>query len=135
MSRAINDALDEARGARTAGNAGLAEKTYAHAAALARSEGNPALRAHALRHVSDLARERGAHGEAPAAAKEAAALYRTAPDARPLDLANALRLNALALGGVAGGNETAFLWREARALYLHAQVTAGVDECDRHLDP
>lgn len=132
MSEA-REAIAEARAVRKAGDAAAAEQLYRRAAELARSEQDALLRAHALRHVSDLARERGDMHQALAAAEEAAAFYRAAPDESPLDLANALRLTALALEGAGRKPEALPAWREARSLYAHVDVQAGVDECDRHL--
>jgi hypothetical protein len=83
--------------------------------------------------VSDLERERGAIDEALAAAVEAVSIYRSQPAARPLDLANALRLNALALTDRAGRTEAAPLWEEARNLYRSEGVSAGVEEAESHL--
>jgi hypothetical protein len=125
--------IEEARQARDAGRSGEARLAYADAAELARSEQDGDLRAHALRHVSDLAREHGETGQALTAAEEAVALYRAMPHCRPLDLANALRLNALAPDDFARGYEAALRWGEARDLYASEQVQAGVEECDRHL--
>ena len=134
MSEA-REAIAEARTVRTAGDAAAAEQLYRHAAELARSEEDDLLRAHALRHVSDLARERGDMNQALAAAEEAVALYRAAPDESPLDRANALRLAALALEGAGRREEALPAWREARDLYARVNVQAGVDECDRRLAP
>ena len=130
MSEA-RDTITQARSVRTAGDSTAAEQLYRRAAELAASEEDDVLRAHALRHVSDLARERGDSSQALASAEEAVALYRAAPDARPLDLANALRLTALALEQ--NGGKAAEFWREARDLYARVDVQAGVDECARHL--
>jgi tetratricopeptide (TPR) repeat protein len=132
MSQA-RETIAEARSIRTAGDAAAAEQLYRQGAALARSEDDDVLRAHALRHVSDLARERGDVGEALAAAEEAVTLYRAAPDARPLDLANALRQLALALEGAGHPQEAVPAWQEARGLYARVDVQAGVEEADRHL--
>ena len=89
--------------------------------------------AHALRHVSDLARERGSVAEALSSAAEALAIYRSQSEVRPLELANALRLNALALDDGGRPGEARALWQEARELYATAAVTAGVQEADARL--
>jgi hypothetical protein len=133
MSQALDQALETARTLRKGGDAAGSEEAYARAATLARAEGDDARLAHALRHVADLARERGAFGESLSAAREALAFYRAAPAGRPLDLANALRLEALALGALGLEGEADAAWREARDLYACEQVAAGVEECDRHL--
>jgi hypothetical protein len=83
--------------------------------------------------VSDLARERGSVGEALSSAAEAVAIYRSQPGSRPLDLANALRLNALALSDSGYADEAKPLWQEARDLYASVGVAAGVDEAELRL--
>lgn len=132
MSKA-QETIAEARNVRTAGDAAGAERLYRLGAELARAEDDTILRAHALRHISDLARECGDFTLALSQAEEAVALYRTAADARPLDLANALRLTALALEGLNSPHAAVPAWQEARRLYVQLGVQAGVDECDRHL--
>ena len=124
--------FDAARADRHAGRTDEAERAYAAAAEQARSENQPLALAHALRHVSDLARERGAIDEALRAAVEAVAIYRAQPGSRPLDLANAVRLNALALGADRA-HDAKPLWQEARDLYASVGVTAGVEEAEERL--
>ncbi|HEX4739195.1 MAG TPA: hypothetical protein VH331_16715 [Allosphingosinicella sp.] len=132
MSQA-REAIAEARSIRTAGDAAAAEQLYRQGAELAHSEEDDILRAHALRHVSDLARERGDIADALATAQEAVALYRATLDTRTLDLANALRLLALALESSGRQQEAAPAWHEARGLYADVDVQAGVEEAERHL--
>jgi hypothetical protein len=131
--RKIDEVLREAREARTGGQKEAALQGYINAAILARSKGESGLLAHALRHVSDLSRERGAKAQALAAAVEAVKIYRSLPDRHTLDLANALRLNALALEGANKTTIVTQLWKEARSLYSAIPVSAAVEECDRHL--
>lgn len=133
MKREIEEMLDRARNERNAGRSGEAERGYSAAAARARAERQQLALGHALRHVSDLARERGSAEEALGAAVEAVGIYRAEADARPLDLANALRLNALALTDAGCSAEAAILWHEARELYSSAAVQAGVDEANAYL--
>ena len=125
--------FESARTARNAGRADEAERAYAAAAEHARAANDPLALAHALRHLSDLARERGASDEALTSAAEAVAIYRTQPDSRPLDLANALRLNALALYLAGRAAEAEPLWHEARDLYASSGIAAGVQEADGRL--
>jgi hypothetical protein len=132
MSCEISEMLDMARSDRNAGRHEAAERGYAAAASQARMEGEQIALAHALRHLSDLARERGCPAEALSAAAEAVEIYRQA-EARPLDLANAIRLNALALADVGRGTEAAPLWLEVRDLYSLAAVQAGIEEAEAHL--
>ncbi|ADG11985.1 N-acetyltransferase [Caulobacter segnis] len=121
-----------ARQAIAAGHRDQARDLYAKAADKARAVGAAIPLAHALRHVSDLDREAGRAEPALAAADEAVALYRASPDATDLDLANALRLSALAREAL--GQAATDLWREAGALYQDADVEAGVEEVARRLN-
>src|ERR1700745_2638432 len=101
---AIAMACDDAHQARKQGRLGEAARYYASAAAMARVAGEHDGLAHALRHVSDLARERGDGPLALEAGEEAVALYRAG--ASPLNLANALRVHALALQTLGNGAAT-----------------------------
>jgi tetratricopeptide (TPR) repeat protein len=89
-------------------------------------------RAHCLRHIGDLAMELGLREDAGSALREAEALYRNSLD-DTLAFANTLRLLALLDGDKSS-------WIEARALYLRAASSTGLDlgpallECDRHLE-
>lgn len=121
-----------ARQASAAGHPDQARDLYAKAADKAREVGAAVPLAHALRHVSDLDREAGRPEPALAAADEAVALYRASANATALDLANALRLGALAREDL--GRPAADLWREAGALYMDADVEAGVEEARRRLN-
>jgi hypothetical protein len=133
MTDDIQGRLDQAALARAEGRPGDARNGYAQAAALSRETGKPLLRAQALRHLSDLDREADKPADALAHADQALALYaRHAPDGR-LDLANAFRLKALALGDLGRGEAAARAWAEARDGYAAAGVNAGVEECDARL--
>ena len=89
-------------------------------------------RAYDLRHASDRARLEGRALEALADATEAVAIYEDLAD-RGLDLANALRLRALALDELDQSGEAVLDWTEARRLYADLGVAEGVTECDGHL--
>ncbi|PIC01350.1 GNAT family N-acetyltransferase [Caulobacter sp. X] len=121
-----------AQQARAAGHPDQARDLYAKAAQKARDVSAAVPLAHALRHLSDLDREAGQPRPALAAADEAVALYRASPEAADLDLANALRLSALAREDL--GQTATDLWREAGALYMDADVQAGVEEAQRRLN-
>jgi hypothetical protein len=129
----VEQLLGQAREERAAGRPAEARLTYARAADLARLIGDDRQSAHALRHVADLAREARDPGSSLAASCEAVVIYRRRTDFPPLDLANALRLTALALEDLGRGPESAVCWREARDLYRQGGVDAGVQECDAHL--
>lgn len=133
MSAAIEALLAQARALRTVGQADAAAAVYRDAAARARTEGAPLELAHALRHLSDLAREAGRQDEALATGSEALALYRAQAAPQPLDLANALRVTALALDLNDQHDAAVSLWREARGLYSGPGISAGVAECEQHL--
>ena len=127
----IRDLLEDAYAIRAAGRAERARELYVQAAEAARRSGDPGLLAHALRHVSDLDREAGHAEQALSAAEEAADLYRAQPDVSRLDLANALRLAALAREAL--GRPATDAWREAGDLYADLDIEAGVAEAERHL--
>jgi hypothetical protein len=52
---------------------------------------------------------------------------------QPLDLANALRVTALAFEALARRAEAVARWRRARELYAALGVLEGVTECDDYL--
>ena len=128
----IDKALEDGRSARNAGHPEQAVEHYALAATLARSRNDDRALAHALRHVSDIARDLGDVERALEASTEAVALCRALRSA-PLELANALRVNALALQAIGDDAAAMPAWDEARGLYAAVEVRAGVDECERHL--
>ncbi len=130
MTDAIELHLTAAREAREEGRTGDARNSYARAAALARESARPLLRAHALGCLSDLDREARQPESALAHADQAVALYRKARGT-PLDLANALRLQALALEDLRRNATPA--WTEARDLYRTAGVESGLAECEAKL--
>lgn len=120
-----------ARQAGAAGHPDQARELYAKAAERARAVSATYPLAHALRHVSDLDRAAGRARPALDAAEEAVCLYRADSSATPLDLANAIRLAALAREAL--GQSATDLWREAGELYQDANVEAGVEEVARRL--
>jgi hypothetical protein len=133
MRQQIEAVIQGARTARELGRIGEARNGYEKAASLARAAGESALLAHSLRHMSELDRKSQNTLAALNAGQEAVALYRAMPDALPLDLANALRVAALAIESHAKSADAAGIWREARELYAGIGVAAGVAECDEHL--
>lgn len=131
MSRSIEALLVEARAARRAGRADEARETYDRTRLAARDAGRPLLEGDALRHLSDLDREAARREQALSAAEQAVTLYETAD--RPLDLANSLRLKALALEGLMSRTDARPAWIRARDLYAAAAVADGVAECEERL--
>ena len=135
VAETFDDLVGAARAARDKGEPAEAEALYRRAATFAESQGLPVALAFARRHISDLARLRGAPNEALDTAQAAAEAYRRVVVARTLDLANALRLTALALTDLARMEEARSAWREAGVLYEACGVQAGVDECAARLKP
>lgn len=133
MSQDIEALLARARDERTAGHTGQARATYGMAATKARDSGHPGLLAHALRHICELDRKDGKSDHAMVTGREAVAIYRSMPEASPLDLANALRVTALAMEASMKPGDATSLWQEAEMLYAEAGVGEGVAECGRHL--
>ncbi len=133
MTDAIEAHLITAREAAGQGRPADARNSYARAAALSRESGAPLLQAHALRHLSDLDRGADHLEQALAHAEQAAALYRANGQAASPDMANALRLKALALDSLRRVEPARLAWTAARDLYRDAGVAAGVAECEARL--
>lgn len=131
MSEPVQTLLNAAYEARAAGQRAQGRQGYDDALSAARQVGDARAVAHALRHVSDMDREDGRSIDALEAAREAVALYRSLGEAAALDLANALRLQALAQDELGQPSET--IWSEARRLFLSLKVEAGVSECEQRL--
>ena len=134
MTDAIEAHLTTAREAMAEGRAADARNSFARAAALSRESGAPLLQAHALRHLSDLDREADHLEQALAHAEQAAALYRSNGQGASLDMANALRLKALALDGLRKPEQARVAWSAARDLYADLGVAAGAAECNGRLE-
>jgi tetratricopeptide (TPR) repeat protein len=87
------------------------------AVTLLRDLGDRAALAHAIRHLADILVADGHAEEAAESITEMLTLYRTTPDAQPLDIANALRSAAVHAEAL-GDNETArAFWIQARDRY------------------
>ncbi|MES2095256.1 MAG: hypothetical protein V4459_00710 [Pseudomonadota bacterium] len=134
MPDSFDTRLQAARDARRDGRLSDALLGYAGVADDARASGDLPSLVHALRHVSEIERKNGHPDRALTAGEEAVAACRTIA-APALDFANALRVAALALDASDRKSEAGPLWQEARARYLQAGVSEGVDECDIHLRP
>jgi tetratricopeptide (TPR) repeat protein len=118
---------------RREGDADAAIALYQEAAEIARSEDMPLRLAHRLRHIGDIYGEAGDAERAAFYYGEAMTLYRADPEPPALDLANLLRPLALLMEAQDQPEAALQYWTEARALYDQASVSAGVDECSRHL--
>lgn len=108
-------------------------KHYREAAALQQAAGDSLGWAHSIRHIADILREQKTLAEAESLYEQALSIYRTDPEARPLDHANALRGLALLKDHSGDPEEVLLLWRAAQALYDKAGVQAGIAECARHI--
>ena len=133
MSEGCEPIVDQARQDRRDGRLREALEGYERAADFARSAHDMGTLAYAQRHVADLQRELGQHHAAESAAAEAVSLYRQHSGSVSLDLANALRVWALAQQSLGQLPEAERSWREARSLYDAVGVLAGVQECDEHI--
>ena len=133
MSEGREPIVDQARQDRGDGRLREALEGYERAADFARSAHDMGTLAYAQRHVADLQRELGQHHAAECAAAEAVSLYRKQSGNVSLDLANALRVWALAQESLGQLPEAERSWREARSLYDAVGVLAGVEECDEHI--
>jgi DNA-binding phage protein len=129
----VDDRLRAARIARNEGRIEDAEPLYQSAVDEARRANDPIGLAHGLRHLSDVARTRGHTDIALSAGLEAVSTARAIAGLPALDLANALRVAALALQMHHRWTEARPVWTEARGYYAAAGVAAGVDECDAAL--
>lgn len=108
---------------------------YQEAITLLRRSAPPLMLAHTVRHLGDVYRENGQPVPAEHCYVEALNLYRSHPEADSLDLANAIRSFAVLKSETQATQDAAPLWQEARALYAQRNITAGVEECSRHLSP
>jgi tetratricopeptide (TPR) repeat protein len=84
--------------------------------------------AHRLRHLGDAYWTAARTDRAERCFVEALSIYRGRPDARPLDVANALRGFALVRHGLGDASEAQRLWEEAHDLYTTLNVQTGVAE-------
>ena len=101
---------------------------YKLAAAIARAFGEPLLLAHRVRHLGDAYRRLGRAELAEPSYIEALSIYRQHEEARPLDVANALRGFAILKESAGARDEARRLWQEAHDLYVQVDVPAGVAE-------
>src|SRR2546423_11645944 len=98
---------------------------YKLAAAIARAFGEPLLLAHRVRHLGDAYRRLGRAELAEPSYIEALSIYRQHEEARPLDVANALRGFAILKESAGARDEARRLWQEGHDLYGQVDVPAG----------
>lgn len=128
----ISALLEQAYQRRAAGDSAKARELYGRVADLARDSGNSGALSHALRHMSDIDRGDGDAAAALLAANEAVVICEAVGDGATLELANALRLSALARDQL-GDDAAAGFWFRAREAYAKVGVEAGAQECDMQL--
>jgi tetratricopeptide (TPR) repeat protein len=116
---------------RDLGNIEAALPHYEAAVSLIRSLDDPLWLAHTLRHVGDILQDQGLYTAASPYHEEALALYRADDEAGLLDVANAARGFGTLNESIGRQSEATALFEEARALYVSADVGAGVEECER----
>lgn len=129
MDDPIADLISQANTSQQRGKAAEALALYDEAAARARQSSDVVRLAYCLRHISAIALELNHNEAALSGGKEAIAIYRECADDL-LGLANALRVTGLAQAGLGQRNEAAACWLEARSLYQHLGIQAGVAEAD-----
>jgi tetratricopeptide (TPR) repeat protein len=106
---------------------------YEEAAAIFRAAGDPLKLAHTVRHIADIHQDEAHLALAAPYYDETLSIYRAHPETPPLDLANAVRGQALLKETMGETHDATALWEEARALYSQVNVEAGVTESARHI--
>lgn len=125
-----DDCVIEAKSARRQGRLSDATALYEEAAESFQAEQQPQRWAHALRHAAEFAVKAGDCATGLREARIVLEYYRSTPPAS-LEMANALRVMALA-EAAAGERDNALMhWNEARDLYQDAGVADGVVEAER----
>jgi tetratricopeptide (TPR) repeat protein len=127
-----DELIVQGREARASGDRAGAARLYDQACAAYELLGDAKRAMHALRHAAELRLQVGAIPEAQAAMSRVLGVYR-AHGADGLEMANALRVAALAEEAAGSSASAGELWTEARDLYGELGIEAGVAEADRHL--
>ncbi|HEY4009773.1 MAG TPA: hypothetical protein VGM11_06455 [Acidobacteriaceae bacterium] len=127
-----DDCVIEAKSARRQGRLSDAQALYEEAAESFQAEQQPARWAHALRHAAEMAVRGGDPGSGLQDAYAVIEYYRSSPP-NSLELANALRVLALAEAAAGNRDSACTHWSEARELYVHVGVPDGVAEADRRV--
>lgn len=127
-----DDCVIEAKSARRQGRISDAKALYEEAAESFQAEQEPARWAHALRHAAEFAVKAGDSLTGLQEALMVLEYYRSSPPTT-LEMANALRVAALAEAAAGECASAREHWCEARALYEDAGVADGVVEADRRV--
>ena len=127
-----DDCVIEAKSARRQGRLSDATALYEEAAQSFQAEHQPARWAHALRHAAEMAVR---SGDAATGLREARAVIDFYRSSNPteLEMANALRVLALAEAAAGERDHACEHWSEARRLYATVGVPDGVAEADRRV--
>jgi hypothetical protein len=126
------DCVIEAKAARRQGRLVDATALYEQAAEAYRNGGEPARWAHSLRHAAEFAVKAGDGQTGLREARAVVEYYRIDPPPT-LEMANALRVAALAEDAAGEKANSMQYWSEARSLYADAGVAQGVMEAERHV--
>jgi tetratricopeptide (TPR) repeat protein len=127
-----DDCVIEAKSARRQGRLTDATALYEEAAESFQAEQQLARWAHALRHAAELALRAGDCATGLREAHVVVQYYRSTQPTT-LEMANALRVLALAEMAAGERDNAVTHWSEARDLYLDAGVVDGVNEADRRV--
>ena len=127
-----DDCVIEAKAARRQGRLVDATALYVEAAESFRAEHEAGRWAHALRHAAELAIKAGDTSAGLRDAQAVVEYYRSSPPTA-LEMANALRVEAMAEAAMGATASAKQHWSEARALYVDAGVADGVAEADRRV--
>jgi tetratricopeptide (TPR) repeat protein len=127
------DLIEQGRSERNAGNLTAAADSYRHAVELLRVADQPLRLTHTVRHVGDILQDAGKLTEAGPCYEEALSIYRSHPDTRPGDLANAVAGYARLAEKLNHRQQAILLWKEAHDLYTHCGIGAGVEEAGSRL--
>jgi tetratricopeptide (TPR) repeat protein len=127
-----DDCVIEAKSARRQGRLSDATALYEEAAQSFQQEQQPQRWAHALRHAAEFAVRVGDCATGLREARVVLEYYRSTPPTS-LEMANALRVMALAESAAGELDNAREHWSEARNLYMDAGVVDGVVEAERRV--
>jgi tetratricopeptide (TPR) repeat protein len=127
-----DDCVIEAKSARRQGRLSDATALYEEAAESFQAEQQPARWAHALRHAAEFAVRAGDCATGLREARSDVQNYRSSQPSM-LEMANALRVLAIAEMAAGERDSAVSHWSEARGLYMDAGVADGVVEAERRV--
>jgi tetratricopeptide (TPR) repeat protein len=115
------------------GAASRAQALWERSVDILRDEGEPLQLAHKVRHLGDVHRHRGHLEHARACYAEALALHREHDASGSLDFANAASRMAALLEACGEREHALAQWQETRMLLAGLDLTAGVNQAERHI--